>query len=75
MAWGKPPKKQPSRDPSNKGVKKGHDKGVMKGVKSHECRTCEGDGMVTRHYQDRNGKWQKETTTCSDCGGSGEINE
>lgn len=50
-------------------------KGVLGFGISPVCRTCDGDGMVSRHYQDRNGKWQKETTTCTDCGGSGRIDE
>lgn len=60
--------------PVARGAKKGHGKGLLRGEKSHECRTCEGAGYVTRNFR-RKGKWESEQKTCSDCNGSGRIDE
>ena len=58
--------------PALKGPARGHGKGLLRGEKSHKCRTCDGDGFITRNFR-RKGKWESEQVTCPDCDGTGEV--
>lgn len=66
---------RPAAVRQKKGRKDASKKNIMRPGYSPVCRTCDGDGSVVDHYQDKKGKWQHRSRMCPDCEGSGRIDE